>query len=140
MKGRFVTAAVIASVVVASSSGCFMRAEKVPQNTARLTVNHQTRTSHALTCSQVEWIWHADISAAPARVKIAIRLDGEKLKAESVNIDNFEGFTGVADSGVGNAKAAFANNTYTVTGQAQGTDPDNANTPATADFKIEVSC
>ncbi|ODR14870.1 hypothetical protein AWC26_15545 [Mycobacterium shimoidei] len=129
-----------ASVLAASTSGCFMRAEKVPQNTARITVNHQTRTSHALTCTQVQWLWTADISAAPAHVKTVLRLDGEAPKPESVDIDNFEGFTGVANSGVGDAKVVFANNTYTVTGKAQGTDPDDVSEPAIADFKIEVSC
>jgi lipoprotein LpqH len=137
---RFVAAAVTASVLVLSTSGCFLRAEKVPQKTARVTVNNVTRTSHAVSCTQVQWLLTADISAAPAHVQAVLRLDADKPKPESVHIDNFGSFTGVSDAGVGKAKASFAGDTYTITGTAQGTDPDNPNTPATADFKIEVSC
>ncbi|BBZ12934.1 lipoprotein LpqH [Mycobacterium branderi] len=140
MRVRFVAAAVTASVLALGTSGCFMHSEKVPQKTARVTVNNTTRTSHAVSCSQVQWLLTADIGAAPAHVQAVVRLDADKPKPESVHIDNFDGFTGVADAGVGKAKAAFAGDTYTITGTAQGTDPNNVNTPATADFKIEVSC
>jgi ipoprotein LpqH len=140
VRGRFVAAAVTASVLVASCSGCFLRAEKVPQKTARVTVNNNTRTSHAVSCSQVEWMLTADISAAPARVKVALKLDSEKPKVESVNIDNFAGFTGVADVGAGNAAVVFAGDKYTITGKAEGSQRDDPRISTTAPFKIEVGC
>ena len=62
----------------------------------------------------------ANITAAPASVRVILKLDSEKPKLESVNIDNFAGFSGVADSGAGEAKILFANNTYTITGTAEG--------------------
>ncbi|MGH3968268.1 MAG: lipoprotein LpqH [Mycobacterium sp.] len=140
MKGRFVAAAVTAAVLMACCSGCFLRAEKVTQKTAHITVDHVTRTSHAVACSQVEWLLTAVISAAPATVKVALKLDAEKPKVESVNIDDYNNFTGVADSGAGNATAVFAGNTYTITGEAQGSKRNDPRVSMTAPFKIEVGC
>ena len=50
---RLVTAGVSASVVAALCAGCISRDDKVTQKTARITVDNNTRTSHAVTCSQV---------------------------------------------------------------------------------------
>jgi lipoprotein antigen len=140
VRGRFVAAAVTASALVASCSGCFMRAEKLPQKTARITVDSVTRTSHAVSCSQVQWLLTADIRAAPARVQVVLKLDSEKPKAESVNIDDFEGFTGVADAGAGNAAVVFARDTYTISGEAHGSKREDPSVSTTAPFKIEVGC
>ncbi|OBI41116.1 hypothetical protein A5707_07930 [Mycobacterium kyorinense] len=139
MRIRFVATVLAASVLAAGAAGCSPRSEPVHQKTARVTINGHTRTSHAVSCSQVQWLLTADIGAAPAHIQAVIDL-GQDPKPESVHIDNFEGFTGVADTGGGKTKAVFSKDTYTITGTAQGTDPDNPNTPATADFKIEVSC
>jgi ipoprotein LpqH len=139
VRGQFVAAGVV-SVVVASCSGCFIPAEKVPQKTARINVDNNTHTSHAVSCTQVQWLLTADISAAPAHVKVVLKLDPEKPKAESVNIDNFAGFTGVADSGAGNAAVAFTGDRYIITGEAQGTKRNDPSVSTTAPFKIEVGC
>ena len=53
MGPRLITAAVSASLLAASCSGCFTD-DKATQKTARITVDKNTRTSHAVTCSQVE--------------------------------------------------------------------------------------
>jgi ipoprotein LpqH len=138
--GRFITAAVIALVVVASCSGCFTRDAKVTQKTARITVDNNTRTSHAVTCNQVQWLLTANINAAPASVQVLLKLDSEKPKLESVNINNFAGFTGVADAGAGDAKAVFANGSYTIMGTAEGSQLNDPRISVTAPFKIEVGC
>jgi ipoprotein LpqH len=137
--GRFVTAAVTVLVVVASCAGCFSSA-KVTQKTARITVDNNTRTSHAVTCNQVQWLLTANITAAPASVRVLLKLDSEEPKLESVNIDNFAGFTGVADAGAGEAKAVFANGTYTITGTAEGSQLNDPRVSVTAPFKIEMGC
>jgi ipoprotein LpqH len=137
--GRFVTAAVTVVVVVASCAGCFGSA-KVTQQTARITVDNNTRTSHAVTCNQVQWLLTANITAAPASVRVLLKLDSEKPKLESVNINNFAGFTGVADAGAGEAKAVFANGTYTITGTAEGSQLNDPRVSVTAPFKIEMGC
>jgi ipoprotein LpqH len=137
---RFVTAAITASLVAASCSGCFLQDNKVAQKTARITVDNKTRTSHAVTCSQVEWLLTADIAAAPANVRVLLKLDPDKPKVESIHIDNFAGFSGVADSGAGDSKIAFANNSYTITGTAEGSQVNDPRVSFTAPFKIEVGC
>jgi lipoprotein LpqH len=137
--GRFVTAAVTV-LVVGSCAGCFAHSEKPTQQTARITVDNNTRTSHAVTCNQVQWLLTANITAAPATVRVLLKLDSEKPKLESVNIDNFAGFTGVADSGAGDAKVVFAKGNYTITGTAQGSQLNDPRVSLTAPFKIEVGC
>ena len=139
MGGRFVTAAVTV-LVVASCAGCFFRSERPTQQTARITVDNNTRTSHAVTCNQVQWLLTANITSAPASVRVLLNLDSEKPKLESVNINNFAGFTGVADSGAGDAKVVFANGTYTITGTAEGSQLDDPRVSLTAPLKIEVGC
>jgi ipoprotein LpqH len=139
VRHRFVTAAATTAVVVASCAGCFS-SQKVTQKTARITVDNKTRTSHAVTCDQVQWLLTANIAAAPANVRVMLKLDSEKPKLESVNIDNFAGFTGVADLGAGDATATFANNTYTIRGTAEGSQVNDPRISVTAPFKIEVGC
>jgi lipoprotein LpqH len=137
---RLVAAAVSAAVVVALCSGCISRDDKVTQKTARITVDKNTRTSHAVSCSQVEWLLTANITAAPASVRVLLKLDTETPKVESVHFDNFAGFSGVSDSGAGQAKIRFANNTYTITGTAEGSQLDDPRVSVTAPFTIEVGC
>ena len=117
MRRRLITAAVSASLLAASCSGCFTD-NKVTQKTARITVDNKTRTSHAVSCKQVNWLLTADITAAPANVRVLLNLDSDKPNVESVHFDNFEGFSGVSNAGAGDAKIHFANNTYTITGTA----------------------
>jgi lipoprotein LpqH len=137
---RLVTAAALASLVAASCSGCSPHDDKATQKTARITVDNSTRTSHAVTCSQVEWLLTANISAAPASVRVLLKLDSEKPKLESVDINNFAGFSGVANSGAGDTKIRFANDTYTITGTAEGSQLNDPRVSVTAPFKIEVGC
>lgn len=138
MGGKFVTAAVTV-LVVASCAGCF-GSNKVTQKTARITVDNNTRTSHDVTCNQVQWLLTANIAAAPANVRVSLKLDSEQPKLQSVNIENFAGFTGIADAGAGNAKAVFADGKYTITGTAEGSQLNDPRVSLTAPFKIEVGC
>lgn len=138
MGGKFVTAAVTV-LVVASCAGCF-GSNKVTQKTARITVDNNTRTSHDITCNQVQWLLTANIAAAPANVRVSLNLDSEQPKLQSVNIENFAGFTGIADAGAGNAKAVFADGKYTITGTAEGSQLNDPRVSLTAPFKIEVGC
>jgi ipoprotein LpqH len=134
-----ITAAVSASLVAASCSGC-LTDDKATQKTARITVDNNTRTSHAVSCSQVDWLLTAKISAAPANVRVLLKLDPETPKVESVYFDNFAGFSGVSDSGAGQAKIRFANDTYTITGTAEGSQLNDPRVSVTAPFSIEVGC
>jgi lipoprotein LpqH len=137
---RFIAAVVTASAVGALGCGCSPHAGKVAQKTAQITVDGNTQTSHAVSCTQVEWLLTVDISAAPARVKMVLDLEHGKPQARSVDFDNVNGFTGNAGTGEGNVHAEFSGETYTVSGAAQGTNPDNVNEPRTAEFRISAKC
>jgi hypothetical protein len=117
-----------------------MHEDKVAQKTARITVDNNTRTSHAVSCSQVQWLLTANINAAPASVRVLLKLDSEKPKLESVHIYDFAGFTGIADGGAGNASVVFARDNYTITGNAEGSQLNDPRVSVTTPFKIEVSC
>jgi hypothetical protein len=137
---RFIAAVVTASVVGAVGSGCSAHTDKVAQKTAQITVDGSTRTSHAVSCNQVEWLLTVDINAAPARVKMLLDLEHGKPQPRSVDFDNVNGFTGVADNGLGSIRAEFAGDTYTVSGAAQGTNRNDVNHPRTADFRVSAKC
>ena len=137
---RMVTAAVSAALIATACSGCFSTDSKATQKTAHITVDNTSRTSHAVTCSQVNWLLTANISAAPANVKVLLRLDPDKPTVESVHFDNFVGFSGVANSGAGEAKIRVANDTYTITGVASGSRLTDSQLSVTAPFTIEVGC
>ena len=139
MGPRLITAAVTASLVAAVCSGC-VSDNKATQKTARITVDKNTRTSHAVTCSQVDWLLTANISAAPANVRVLLKLDPETPKVESVHFDNFAGFTGVSDSGLGEAKIRFAKDRYTISGTAEGSQLNDPRVSVTVPFSIEVGC
>jgi ipoprotein LpqH len=136
---RLVTATVSAAVVAASCAGCFSD-NKPTEKSARITVDDRSQTSHAISCSQVQFLLTANIKADPGNVRLLLKLDSDKPKIESVHIDNFQGFTGVADSGAGDASVAAANGRFTVTGNAQGSRIDDPRISLTAPFKIEVGC
>lgn len=140
MKRPLVTAAVSASLVAALCSGCLTHDEKVAQKTARITVDDTSRTSHAVSCSQVDWMLTANISAAPANIRVIVKLDPDKPTLESVHIDNFAGFSGVANSGAGEAKIRFAHDTYTITGTAKGSQLNDPRVSVEQPFTIEVGC
>jgi lipoprotein LpqH len=80
----------------------------------------------------------ANITVAPANVRVLLKLDQEKPTLESVNFDNFAGFSGVAN--VGDTKIHFANDTYSITGTAQGSQLNDPRVSVTRPFKIEVGC
>lgn len=135
---RRIAAAVTLAALIAGTFGCSH--QTTPQKTARVTVNGDTRTSHAVSCTQVQWLLTVKVSAAPAQVRAVLQLDPEKVKPESVNIDNFNGFTGVADIGVGKTQATFAADSYHIVGTARGSDPDSPGETSIADFTIDATC
>ncbi len=140
MGRRLISAAVSAALVTASCSGCLAQGGNATQKTARVTVDNNTRTSHAVTCSQVNWLLTANISAAPANVKVLLRLDPEKPTVESVHFDNFLGFSGVSNSGAGESKIHVTRDTYTITGTAAGTQLNDPRVSVTQPFTVEVGC
>jgi ipoprotein LpqH len=137
---RLITAAVSAVLVAAGCSGCFSQDDKPTQKTAHITVDNTSRTSHAITCNQVNWLLTANISVAPANVQVLLRLDPDKPTVESVHFENFAGFSGVSNAGAGEAKIRVAKDVYTITGTAQGSQIDDSHVSVTKPFTVEVGC
>jgi ipoprotein LpqH len=129
-----------ALVAIAGTSACTEQETKLPQPTARVTLNGNSRTTHAISCMQVQWTLTVAITAGPGRVRAVVELEGEKPTPTSVDIADFDGFTGTSGQGVGNVDIAFADNTYTITGTAQGSNPDDPSKPKTATYRIEAEC
>ncbi len=140
MGRKLVTAGVSTAVVAALCSGCTSTDDTVTQKTAKITVDNTTRTSHAVSCNQVEWLLTANITAAPATVRVLLKLDPDKPTLESVDINNFAGFSGVANSGAGDTTIHFANDTYTITGTAEGSQLNDPRVSVSTPFTIEVGC
>lgn len=140
MQNRLVTAAA-AVVVAAGAAGCAEQAETAERNAARVTVDGNTRTMDAVSCTQVGWLLTIDTTAGPARARVMLRLEGDGPSTETINLQDIDGFYGVAGHGVGNAEATFADNAYTITGTAEGSNPaaDPGKT-RTANFRIEADC
>ncbi len=124
--------------MLAGTSGCGQSGNV--QKRARVAINGNARTSHDVSCAQVQWLLTVNIGAEPAHVHAMLDLEPDTPKPQSVSFDNFDGFTGVANAATGNAEATFASDTYHITGTAQGSDPDNPGELATADFTIDVTC
>jgi lipoprotein LpqH len=129
-----------AVVLAASCSGCSLQDNKAMQKTAHITVDNNTRTSHAVICNQVNWLLTANITAAAANVRVLLRLDADKPTVESVHFDNFAGFSGVSNSGAGESKIYVANSTYTITGTAIGTQVGDPRVSVTTPFRVELGC
>lgn len=140
MRQRIATAAAGAALVATACAGCFSKDDNATQKTAHITVDNVSRTSHAITCSQVSWMLTADISAAPAAVRVILRLDPAKPSVESVHFDNFDGFSGVSNAGAGEAKIRVANGTYTITGTATGSRVGDPKVTVTEPFSVDVGC
>ncbi|UMB71109.1 lipoprotein LpqH [Mycobacterium paraterrae] len=140
MDHRLVAAAATVALVAVPCAGCFTPDDKSTQRTAHITVDNTSRTSHAITCNQVNWLLTANISVAPANVKVLLRLDPDKPKVESVNIDNFAGFSGVANSGAGEATIRVVKDVYTITGTAAGSQLNDTHVSVTKPFSVEVGC
>lgn len=139
---RYATAALVAAAVV-GCAGCGAGTAEVPQKTAQVTVNGQSRTSHAVICTQVGWMLSIDITDGSAQTRAMLRLEPDKPKLESVNINDFNGFTGLVDGGAGGAgkaEATFAAGTYHIVGTAERTNLDNPDEPSNGAFTIDVTC
>ncbi|MEZ0367062.1 lipoprotein LpqH [Mycobacterium sp. pUA109] len=140
MRNRFVAATLIVGLAAVAGSGCYGQSKSLPQKTAHITVDGNSRTSHAISCTQVQSLLTVEIGVAPGRVRALLELQPDKPIPQTVDIENFNGFHGVANAGAGKAQATFRDSTYTITGTAEGTDPDHPDRAKAASFQIETQC
>jgi ipoprotein LpqH len=129
-----------ALVVVAATAGCAEQAPAEREETGRITVDGATHATQTVSCEQYQWSLIIHTTAGPGRARALLQLGGEQPTVRTVSIANFDGFNGVAGEGVGSVEASAAEGTYTITGTAEGSDPDSPGKTRTAPFEIEAPC
>lgn len=134
-------AAVTIALSVAVVGACTPRPQTPLGGTASVTVNGNDAKFQIVKCTQVEWYRTIDIGGNFSGATIAVDERAEPVVAKSVHIRNLSGFTGMYSQGDGDdAKTSLSNGKFTITGTAHGSKADNPNEPATATFKIVVTC
>jgi lipoprotein LpqH len=136
MKNRLAAA----MIVVAAASGCAEEATAEREETGRITIDGTTHTTRTVACEQVQWSLIIRTTAGPGHARAFLQLGGEQPTVKTVNIANFDGFNGVAGEGHGSVEASLVDGTYTITGTAEGSDPENPGKTRTAPFRIEAFC
>jgi ipoprotein LpqH len=139
MLNRIVAATVALSVAVLGA--CTPRPQTPLGGTATVTVDGRDAKFQIVKCTQVEWYRMIDIGGNFSGATVAVDARAEPVTVESVHIRNLSGFTGMYSQGGGDdAKTSLSSGKFTITGTAHGSKADNPNEPATATFKIVVTC
>jgi lipoprotein LpqH len=136
MQKRYVAAAAL--IVVAA--GCSEEAKPERELVAKITVDGKTQTAHEISCTQVDFALTIKTTSGSTRTGTFLEMGGEKPIAKTVNISNFEGFSGVAGEGVGQADVSLANGDFVIAGTAEGYGPAEPGKKRSARFRIETSC
>lgn len=132
------TAAVLA---VALIGACASRPPTQIASTASVTVNGNDRKFHIVKCSQLEWTRTIEIGGDFAGAKLVVDESGQPATVVSVHIQNLGGFSGMySRGGDGTADMSMTGDKFTVSGTANGYRTDKPGEPASATYKIFVSC
>lgn len=82
-----------------------------------------------------------DIGSDFAGAKVVVDESAQPAKAESVHIRNLGGFSGMySRDGNGDADMSMTDDKFSISGTANGYRSDKPSEPATATFKIVVTC
>lgn len=131
----------VAALDVALLAACTAQPPTHLSSMASVTVNGSNSNFRVVKCSQRQWTYTIDIGSDFAGAKVVVEEPAEPATAESVRIQNLGGFTGMySRGGDGDAAVSMANDKFTITGTANGYKTDKSSEPATATFKIVVTC
>nr|WP_255362195.1 lipoprotein LpqH [Mycobacterium sp. 852002-10029_SCH5224772] len=120
---------------------CTSRSSPQISSSASVTVNGHERNFHIVKCGQREWTRMIDIGSNFAGAKVVVDENAQPAAAESVHIRNVGGFSGMySRGGDSNADMSMTGDKFTVSGTANGYRTDKPSEPATATFKIVVTC
>lgn len=110
-------------------------------STATVTVNGFDARMPSVRCGQLDWTRTIDIGGTVSGASVVLDEHADPLKALSVHILNVGNFTGMySQGGPDEANANLSGDTFTITGNAEGSKADKANEPASAKFKIVAKC
>ncbi|MBW0017113.1 MAG: lipoprotein LpqH [Mycobacterium sp.] len=139
MRDRIAAAGAVALAVILSACGPPSQAQIA--STAVVTVNGVEAKMSSVRCSQLEWTRTIDIGGQYSGATAVIDEHAEPITARSVRIRNMGNFTGMySQGGDGDASATLTNDTFAITGTANGSKADKTNEPMTATFKISAKC
>lgn len=136
MHNRFVAAAALVVVV----AGCSEEQKPERELVAKITVDGKTQTAHEISCTQVDFALTIKTTSGSTRTGTFLQMGGEKPIAKTVNISNFDGFSGVAGEGLGQTDVSVANGDFVIAGTAEGYGPGEPGKKRSAPFRIETSC
>ena len=139
MPNQFVPVA-IALILVACASGCANPPTGERQQPGRITIDGNTHEMQSVSCTQVDWFLTIEATAGPTHAQVSLQLGDQEPTVETVSIGNANGFSGVAGKGLGNVEASASESTWTITGTAEASVPDDPGTPRPAPFRIEAPC
>jgi ipoprotein LpqH len=138
VRNRIVLAAVLS---VALLGACTPHPPNQISSTAAVTVDGKDSNFHVVKCGQLQWTRTIDIGGDFAGAKLVIDEGAQPAIAQSVHIKNLGGFTGMYSRGGGvNADMSMTGDKFTISGTANGYKTDKPGEPATAPFKIVVTC
>jgi hypothetical protein len=139
MFNRIAAAAVVLAVAVLGA--CTPRPQAPLAGTASVSVDGNSAKFQIVKCTQVEWYRTIEIGGNFAGATVAVDERAEPVTVKSVHIRNLGGFTGMYSQGDGDdATTSLSSGKFTISGTAHGYKVDKPNEPATATFKILVTC
>ncbi|MDM4142785.1 MULTISPECIES: lipoprotein LpqH [Mycobacterium] len=139
MRNQIVVAAAVLTVTLVGA--CASKPPTQLASTASVTVNGNDRTFHLVKCGQREWTRTIDIGSDFAGAKLIVDESAQPAIVESLRIQNLGGFSGMfSRGGDGMADMSMTGDNFTVSGTANGYKTDKPSEPATATYKIHVSC
>lgn len=136
MDNRFVAAAAL--IVIAGAAGCSEESKPERARVAKITVDGKTQTAHEISCTQVEFALTIKTTSGSTRTDTFLEMGGETPIAKTVNISNFDGFSGVAGEGIGQTDVSLANGDFVIAGTAEGYG--SGSKKRSAPFRIETGC
>lgn len=139
MRNHIVAAAAVLAVTLVG--GCTSKPPAQLASTASVTVNGNNRNFHIVKCGQREWTRTIDIGSDFAGAKLIVDESAQPATVESVRIQNLGGFTGMySRGGDGTGDMSMTGDKFTISGTANGYKTDKPGEPASATYKIFVSC
>ena len=129
-----------ALILVAGVAGCSQETKPERATGAKITVDGTTQTTADISCTQVDWALTIKTTSGPSRTTSSLQIGGQQPTAQTVNIENFNGFFGVAGEGIGQTNVSMDKDDYVVSGTAEGSDKDHPGQTRPASFRIQAHC
>ena len=139
MQNRSIAAAAVL-ILVAGTAACGDEQKPEQAKNAQITVGGKTQTTRDVSCTQVNWSMTIETKSGRTGTRSFLEIGGDQPVAKTVDIRDFDGFSGVAGEGAGGVEVSFANNSYIIEGTAEGSDPERPGMTKTVPFRIETPC